>query len=258
MYRWLPVYALLLFCALNSAAEPRDEWRVAAMGDSITAGYNSRWPGDLGNARYSWSTGSRVPSHVKKLKAIIPEKVVAVNVAKKGATSHELQGQLEAAKFSHIDYLTLLIGANDVCDWPSDHETHLTKFRSNVKNILDKVITANREIRIIMPAIPNMYRLYQVGNKDCGRRWDFFEACPLLLHSSRSDEERQGFHARLVDANDTLEKLAENYENNVKFIGSTYDFDFTIDHVSKLDCFHPSIAGQKIISRLTWEEGWYL
>ena len=257
----LPVCALLLFlCAAHAAAESDHQWYTVSMGDSITAGFNTRWPGDFNNVRYNWSTGisNRVKSHLHRLKKIISQDVKAINVAKSRATSYGLVEQLQGIKAPTIDYLTLLIGANDVCAWTEEFAEDLRKFRDNVKHIIDEVIATNGEVRIVLPAIPNMYRIYDQGKDTCGWRWNYFKACPSLLSSARSDWERLEFRDRLIAANETLTKLADKYEKNVKFVREVFDFEFSREHVSRLDCFHPSIAGQNELARITWENGWYL
>ena len=260
MCRWLLVCALLFLYAFHANAEPRDEWYIISMGDSITAGFNTRWPGDLSNSRYNWSTGSskRVESHLHKLKEIISHKIKPINVAKSRSTSYQLKQQLEKVKAPTIDYLTLLIGANDVCDWQEDYAESQQKFRNNVHDIIEKAIEINTEVRIVLPAIPNMYRIYSQGKDKCGGRWDYFEACPSLLSSKRTNEERLAFRDRLISANETLQELATNFTDNVKYVGEVYDYEFTLDHVSRIDCFHPSIKGQNELARITWENGWYL
>ena len=240
--------------------DDKDRWYVVSMGDSITAGFNTRWPGDLNNVRYNWSTGKskRVQSHLYKLKKIISKDVKAINVARSRATSHELALQWRNIKTPTIDYLTLLIGANDVCDWSDEYTKDKEKFRTNVQYIIDKAISMNTDVRILLPAIPNMYHLYEQGKDSCGGRWDYFEACPSLLSSKRNDEERSAFRQRLLEANATLEELATHYETNVKFVGAVYDYKFSIEHLSRIDCFHPSVLGQNELARVTWENGWYL
>lgn len=257
----LPVCALFVFfCAAHAASESDNQWHIVSMGDSITAGFNTRWPGDFNNVRYNWSTGTsnQVKSHLHKLKKIISQEVKAINVAKSRATSYNLAEQLNGVKATTINYLTVLIGANDVCDWTEEYAEDMRKFSNNVKHILDEAIANNDEVRIVLPAIPNMYRIYDQGKDTCGGRWDYFKACPSLLNSERSDWERREFRDRLIAANETLAELATNYKKNVKFVREVFDFEFSIEHVSSLDCFHPSIKGQNELARITWENGWYL
>ncbi len=260
MCRWLPVCAaLLLVYAARAVSEDHERWYIVSMGDSITAGFNTRWPGDFHNARYNWSTGSskRVDSHFKKLKKITSKDVRATNVAKSRATSHELALQWRRIETPTIDYLTLLIGANDVCSWTDEYTEDKHRFRDNVRNIIDKAIAVNTDVQILLAAIPNMYHLYEQGKNSCGVRWDYFEACPSLLSSRRTDAQRLAFQERLLAANETLAAIASHYRANVKFIGEVFAFEFTMQHVSRIDCFHPSIRGQNTLARITWENGWY-
>ena len=260
MYLRLPVCALLfLLCSFPAAAE-EDRWYMISMGDSITAGFNTRWPGDFNNGRYNWSTGGsdKVESHYSHIKKIIAKEVKAVNVSKSRATSHELALQWRNIETPTIDYMTLLIGANDICDWHDDYAYDQAKFRGNVRYIIDKVIGVNSEVRIVLPSIPNMYHLYEQGKDKCSGRWDYFEICPNLLSSKRSDDERLAFRDRLLAANATLEELASHYQDNVKFVREVFEYKFSMQHVSRLDCFHPSILGQNELARLTWENGWYM
>lgn len=257
----IPVCALFLFFYVTSAsANDDDKWFIVSMGDSITAGYNTRWPGNVNNARYSWATGTskKVKSHSHQLKKIISKNVTSINVAKSGATSYELEEQLKKVKAPTIDYMTLLIGANDVCDWTEEYAEDMRKFRHNVKSIIDQAIATNAAVRIVMPSIPNMYRLYEQGKDTCGPRWDYFKACPILLNSARTDAERLAFRDRLIAANETLKKLATKYEDNVKFVEEVFKYEFSLDHLSRYDCFHPSVEGQNELAQITWMNGWYL
>ena len=131
----LPVCALFVFfCAAHAASESDNQWHIVSMGDSITAGFNTRWPGDFNNVRYNWSTGTsnQVKSHLHKLKKIISQEVKAINVAKSRATSYNLAEQLNGVKATTINYLTVLIGANDVCDWTEEYAEDMRKFSNNV------------------------------------------------------------------------------------------------------------------------------
>lgn len=257
--RLLVCALFLYFCAAQVAADASERWYIISMGDSVTTAFNTRWPSDFNNVRYNWSTGvsKRVKSHLHQLKKIISQEVKALNVAKSRATSDNLTEQLQKIKAPTIDYLTLLIGANDVCDWTEEYAEDLLKFRANVKNVIDTAIDINDTVRILLPAIPNMYRIYDQGKDTCGRRWDYFKACPSLLSSKRTEAERLAFRDRLVATNDTLQQLATKYEDNVKYVGEVFDFKFSLAHLSRYDCFHPSIKGQNELARITWENGWY-
>ena len=250
--------AVLLLGANNAGAD--NSFYFVSVGDSITSGFNTKYIGDIANRKYSWSTGDsrRVASHFHKLKELLLTQVIdRKNVAKTRSTSFDLAKQLGKINFPRIDYMTILIGANDVCDWGTDHADQLARFKDNVSEIITTVIAQNEEIKILIPAVPDMYHLYEIGKKRCQFKWNMFGVCPRLLHSSRTTAERQDFRGRLIDANQALAELASENANNVKYIGELFDFRFTIEHTSSIDCFHPSVSGQGVLADITWNHGWF-
>src|SRR5215207_7272831 len=109
--------------------------RMTAVGDSITAATDVAWccvNPNGGNPQYSWSTGTdpSVASHYQRLVAAnggIP--IAALNAAVPGADSTDLRRQLGQAVSYRADYVTVLMGGNDVC-W---NPTPLGVFRQRVK-----------------------------------------------------------------------------------------------------------------------------
>ena len=259
----MAVWVALLFCFFlpshGTAALAEDTFFFVAMGDSITSAFNTRWPYTINNSRYSWSTGEsqRVPSHLSRLRMILSQRIEFENVARPSTTSSDLKGQLKQIKFERIDYLTLLTGGNDVCNWDDDHHADLMRFKENVAAVLEEVITTNRHIKIVIPAIPDMYHLYEIGKHKCRLRWDLLKICPRLLHSKRTPTERQRFHFRLTTANTVLKDLSVRYAAHVRFIPDIFNYKFSMEHTSHIDCFHPSVEGQSELSRVTWEKGWF-
>ena len=234
---------------------------MGALGDSITMGFNSGAP--LNQPQSSWSTGTRssdgVTSHRERLEAM-GYAVFARNVARSGAKAVEMPGQLATLlRWATPDYVTLLIGANDVCDWSEDHLRELGSFRKNVATTLATLIKHNPDVRVVLVPIPDMLNLWEVGlGSRCEKRWNRIPMCTNLLGRRVTPEQRSAFVSRLADANDTLASLAAEFSNNVRFIASAETVDFERQHVSRLDCFHPSLAGQKLISDTTWNEGWFV
>src|SRR5215211_7282036 len=110
--------------------------RMAAVGDSITTATDVGWccvnPSG-GNPQYSWSTGTdpAVYSHYQRL-AAEPGRATAsaLNAAVPGADSSDLAGQLGQAAAYGADYVTVLIGGNDVC-W---NPTPVDVFRQRVQS----------------------------------------------------------------------------------------------------------------------------
>lgn len=248
-----------LFLGAGSVGADNSFYFVS-VGDSITSGFNTKYIGDIANRKYSWSTGDsrRVASHFNKLKELLLTQTIdRKNVAKSRSTSFDLAKQLNKVNFPRIDYMTVLIGANDVCDWGIDHRNDLARFKDNVSEIITTVIGQNEQVKIIIPAVPDMYHLYQIGKERCQFKWNMFGVCPKLLHSRRTTAERQDFRARLIDANQVLAELAADHIDNVKYVGELFDFRFSIEHTSSIDCFHPSVSGQGVLADITWDHGWF-
>src|SRR6185436_7699006 len=90
---------------------------MVALGDSLTSGYGSCLA-PTSCPRNSWSTGdgSQVRSHYRRILSENPAiRGHARNLARAGVSVSSLPGQAEAAAGQRVDYVTILIGANDAC-----------------------------------------------------------------------------------------------------------------------------------------------
>src|SRR6476620_4931624 len=95
---------------------------MASTGDSITRAYDSTSSGCFLSdcPHYSWSTGTAgttsVNSHyLRVLAANSRIRGNAYDDAKTGAKMGALDGQLTTAASQHVEYATVLMGANDIC-----------------------------------------------------------------------------------------------------------------------------------------------
>ena len=118
----LAVVSLLLGLAAPASAVasvplPRS---MASTGDSITRAFDATPSGCflVDCPQYSWSTGSStsVNSHYRRILSQKPAIAKHVhNDAKSGAKMADLGGQLSAAASQGVEYVTVLMGANDLC-----------------------------------------------------------------------------------------------------------------------------------------------
>ncbi|MDE3269463.1 MAG: SGNH/GDSL hydrolase family protein [Pseudomonadota bacterium] len=244
--------------ATDSDDQRRRDYVFVSLGDSITSAFNTRFLGSTANKRYSWSTGnsSKVKSHYSRLKSILNHRIRTYNLARNGAHAVDIVDQYKKVADKRIDYLTLLVGANDLCEWSSDHTADLLRLAIDLRYVVSRAISNNKKIKIVMPAVPDMYHLYREGRERCQFKWDFFAACPRLLSSASNEIRRQRFVEQLRDVNKLLRKVAEDYPANIKHIDKVYNFKFTKDHISSIDCFHPSVRGQNELAKITWLHGW--
>ena len=260
-------YVLSLVLSISSylhASDPysdQSEILIASIGDSITTAMNaSSW----GNQKeYNWSTGNsrdkRVKSHYFYLKNMYQDKEISLfNVAKSGALSNDLERQVDYVLEKNPDYVTILIGANDACNFSNNYEEEIELFAENVRNSINRLVNSKENIKILLLPIPNLYHLWKLGSHSmCQYKWDLFGICSNLLHSNRTEDERQHFQNNINLQNEKMHEIADEFSQWVIFDKSLADVKFERKHVSQKDCFHPSLEGQDLISHLSWKNSWF-
>lgn len=258
----------ILFVILNAwipslgRAEDEKPYIMGALGDSISAGFNAWRYGD--NRELSWAGGldaeGLVESHARKLKKLIPNrKVLVVNEAFVGAESNQLQRQ--AARLLRVkpDYVTIAIGANDVCTWYDDYLPKLELYERHLLQVIDRLIAANQLVKIVLTPVPSIPLMYELGIKrpGCQSKWDTMGVCKPLLASDRSAEDRLAFAERYQHLNQTIKDVAGRYPSHVRLAAAIAYTNFDESMISPLDCFHPSIKGHNFISELSFDPNWY-
>ncbi len=243
------------------STEQKHDFLAASIGDSITAAMDAERP--LANREINWSTGTKnaekVNSHALRIRALMPDKKVATrNFAISGSKSPDVVRQASLLARSRPDYVTVLVGANDVCAWDEEHQAQLESYEHDIRKILNTLVDANKDVKILVSAIPNMPLLRDLGAANgCQSTWNRFKICPALLGAKRTDEERAGFARRWEDANAVLERVSAEFPQNVRFAESASRPVFNMGHVSKIDCFHPNVNGQDYLAGMTWADGWF-
>lgn len=242
----------------DSQAAGTDVQILGALGDSISAGFNAKRLGD--NRELSWSTGDSalVQSHLKRLEDFLHAPIAGVNEAIAGSVAANLERQTTRLLPHNPSFVTIDIGANDVCAWtPDNHETAVMQFETDVRASIQRLVDANAQVRVTIVPIPNVYNLWEVAHDQpgCQMRWDIIGLCGRLLGSQRTQAERLAFLDRLQEGNDALSRIASDYPQHVLFDEHALETPFTWEHISPLDCFHPSVLGQNLIAEKTWFYG---
>jgi len=232
-----------------------DRLVVGAAGDSVSTGFNSEYLGN--NKSLSWSTGGdkRVNSHFQRYAALYPDAdVKAVNAAVPLSTVNQLGRQVSKLLKFNPDYVTVAIGANDVCSWKDDYETELQAFSEELYAQVTALVESKASIKVALIPIPDLYNLWQVAHKKpfCQLKWDL-GICPALLSRRANDESRAAFVVRTAAANAAIAKVAAAYPDSVLFNPEVADTKFEWAQLSPIDCFHPSIDGLNLIADKTWE-----
>ena len=235
---------------------------MAAIGDSITQAVDvccffGNWPG------HSWSTGNvpldGIASHYERLRAQNPAiRGHRWNNAVSGAQMADAPGQARSTVGQGAEYVTILMGANDLCGWDGTLTSTAT-FRTQFTETLDILRTGLPASHVFVASIPNLYQLWSIlrTNPVAQVVWQAAGICPSMLNFFNSPADRQAVIDRQAELNQVLESVCATW-SNCRFDNClTYNYAFTRSMVSKLDYFHPSLSGQATLSALTWNASWW-
>lgn len=270
MRRILALVVTLTFLCIGvvapaaDAAAPRLPRSIAAIGDSITQAYDACcWYGNHpGN---SWSTGGAswdgVRSHYERILAAKPR--IAGhnhNDAVSGAKMADAPAQARAAVSQGASYVTILMGANDVCTSSIDTMTPVETFRSKLRSALS-ILEAGLPsgAHIFVASIPDVHRLWELFHDDAVARavWSAANICQSMLSSQNTDADRAAVGAREAAFNAVLEQECSAYVNCLFDGYAVFQTQFVSSDVSHLDYFHPSLSGQAKLANVTWGASWW-
>ncbi|MEV8632370.1 SGNH/GDSL hydrolase family protein [Streptosporangium sp. NPDC051023] len=231
---------------------------MASLGDSITRGFNA-CGFYLDCPSRSWSTGSGpVNSHYLRLQAANPS-LTAYNDAKTGAKVADIPGQAEKAVSQRVDYVTIMVGANDACTPSEAAMTSVAAYEAAFRTALQTLTTGLPNVTIFIASIPDIKRLWEVGkdHKAARAAWATLRICQSLLDNPRSTdradvERRDRVLARVVDFNLVAEKVCAEYATCRNDGGAVFTHRFELSDVSHWDYFHPNATGQKLLADLTY------
>jgi lysophospholipase L1-like esterase len=253
-----------LLAPVSAAATPALPNSMAALGDSITRAYDvccsyRDHPGQ------SWSTGGTwydgISSHYERIRrrngAIVGR---AYNDAVTGAKMAAAADQASAAVAQHAAYVTVLLGANDLCTSSPSTMTSTDTFEAQFREAMAVLKQQLPQARIFVSSIPDIYQLWKVlhTNRVARAVWATAHICPSMLGATRTEAQRQQVVARQIAFNRILAEGCHQYGANCRWDGgATYNFKFSASQVSVLDFFHPDLDGQAALARVTWAASWW-
>jgi lysophospholipase L1-like esterase len=253
-----------LLAPVSAAAAPALPAGMAALGDSITRAYDvccsyGDHPGQ------SWSTGGAwydgISSHYERIKrhnsAITGH---AYDDAVTGAKVSAAEAQARAAAAQHAAYVTVLLGANDLCTSLPSTMTSTESFGTQFGQAMATLKQQLPNARIFVSSIPDLYQLWKVlhTNRVARTVWAAAHICPAMLGAARTEAERQKVVAREIAFNQILADTCNRYGANCRWDGgATYNYKFSSSQVSVLDFFHPDLDGQAALARVTWAASWW-
>jgi lysophospholipase L1-like esterase len=260
------VTATAVFAANGTAqAVPPIPSSMTALGDSITRGFNAcGWYSDCTSR--SWSAGdyASVNSHYLRVKA----KNSAItgfnfNDAKTGAKMTDLNGQAATAVSRGVQYVTILMGANDACTSTESAMTPVATYRAQLDTALSTLKNGLPNAAVFIASVPDIKRLWFIGKDNSSARsaWNGFGICQSMLANPQSTaqadvDRRDRVRQRVVDFNTQLAQACTAYGTNCKFDGNAvFNYQFVLSQVSGWDYFHPNTTGQAVLASVTYPAG---
>jgi len=236
---------------------------MAAIGDSITrandvcCSYGDH-PGQ------SWSAGSTsydgIASHYERIRQLNPAITGhAYNDAVTGAKMAAAPTQAGQAVGQGARYVTILLGANDLCTSAPATMTSTDSFRASFSQAMTTLLAPGQDRHVFVSSIPNLYQLWQVLHTNSLARWAWanFHICQSMLGATRTEAERQLVVDRERAFNQILADVCAQYPRCRWDNEAVYNYKFTASQVSTLDFFHPSLSGQAALARVTWGASWW-
>src|SRR6266516_382637 len=156
------VLTLLFPPAASAASYPRS---MASTGDSITRAYKTGLFPYLDNPSASWSTGTSTTVNSQYLRLLkLNPKIQGHNYndAVSGAKMTNLAGQMQSAVAQHVQYVTVLMGGNDLCTSSVASMTAVVTFRAQLTNAMNTLTGGLPAVRVEVVSIPNAYHLWEL------------------------------------------------------------------------------------------------
>jgi lysophospholipase L1-like esterase len=233
---------------------------MAATGDSITQAFNTCPEIFRDCPANSWATGTN--TEVNSFYLRILERNAAIrnnlnNDSRSGAKMSNLSEQVTNVVTQRREYVTVEMGANDVCTSSEATMTTVESFRTSFSNAMRTLRERLPSTRISVGSIPNIYNLWNVlhTNRSALSIWRLGSICQSMLRNaeslSREDEERRlRVQTRNVEFNGVLRSVCAEHANCQYDADTGYNYRFEAGEVSTNDYFHPSIRGQATIARI--------
>ncbi len=224
---------------------------------------------------HSWATGDdhtdMVQSHFERI-ASLKSGVQSYNFSVSGSRVVDLIPQAdellatEARDNVVIDYILILIGANDLKREKIEEVTTPMAYEAGIEAQLRKILTKNPHRSILLVGLPDIHEVFELSNN--------LKVMKILTKTYRCKEVRETIYGDSVifnknniesyEASKMIKKMYEQANDSIALklsaefpqanLRSIKDYRSPAKVVKTLatDCFHPSLWGQAIISEVTW------
>jgi len=200
--------------------------------------------------------------------------LTSVNSAFLGAKADSLEDQaqqivdeMSSGKYASLKYVTLMIGANDVCNKDYVGGTPDDQMQASIQGALEKLATIQQTepIRILVSSIPKIpdlgsdefRNLVTVNGVTCTTVRNITHACPAMMNWETQDE-YNSLVDQVVAKNDLLQNIvqvANQQHSNLQVVysGTFFSTPLQTTYMAK-DCFHPNEIGQTILAADLWKD----
>ena len=168
--------------------------------------------------------------------------------------------QASAAAAQHVAYVTVLLGANDLCTSSPATMTSTDTFRAQFRQAMATLKRQLPQARIFVSSIPDIYQLWKVlhTNRVARTVWATAGICPSMLGATRTEAQRQQVVAREVAFNQIL---AEGCHRTGPTAAGTAVRPTTTSSVparsASWTSSTPTLTGRRRWHRVTWAASWW-
>lgn len=255
---------LFLVPAAGAATTEPVPGSMSALGDSITRGFNAcGFFFDCDSRSWSSGTLSFVNSHYLRILARNGSMSGRnYNDARTGARMADLAGQAQTAVSRGVEYVTIMMGANDACTDTEAAMTTTATYRQQADAALRVISQGLPTARIFVASVPDVARLWLIG-KDYGparNAWSNFGICQSLLANPTSTQQadmdrRLRVRQRVIEYNQQLFQACAAVAHCVFDKGAVFNYRFNPSQISTWDYFHPNQNGQQALADTTYRAG---
>lgn len=241
---------------------------VGAIGDSLTVAVNAE-PQFGDQPEHSWVLGDdpddEVTSHLERLRALGADPA-AVMAARPGAAIATAVAQAQrvvaAAPARGIVYVTFELGANDICaptlEASTDPETFRAAVEAAFRVLADGLPAGSRLLVLSVPDVTRLRALLEDVPEATSLHRQYGVCTSVLGETVALDAIRNriaAYNGALVTACDALAGSSLDCRHDLSGppSGSLFGAEFTLEDLSALDYFHPSLQGQARIAEVSWE-----
>jgi len=252
---------VLVVVLVLTGSRPPGPQVMAALGDSLTIALRAcSDDGSVDCRARSWSTGTSpaVDSHLLRLRRR-GQQLAAYNLAVSARKVELLDGQVRQAVARGADYVTILMGTNDVCREDLARMTPVATFRNQVSIAISTLAAGRPRARIFVASLPDPERLRELFASDARARavWARDDTCAVFLRDPLSqrppDRARRALAGgRRADFDRALADACAMHQRCVFDAGAVSGWDFGREHISAADYFHFSTRGQAELAARTF------